>query len=103
MQLEKWGFTLKGIAKELMDMDQKNLACLKPDRDIPQQSQQDSRVLEAVLIQSRYVCTMVKHIALLANVNKEVHSIVVEHADNAKQAMDHSRYVSPLSRFSASN
>lgn len=51
-------------------MDQKKPAWLKPDKDIPQQSHQDDRVLEAILIQSRYVCTMVQHIVLLANVNE---------------------------------
>jgi hypothetical protein len=40
-------------------MDQKKPAYLKPAKEIPRQSHQDDRVLEAVLIQSRYVCTMV--------------------------------------------
>jgi len=57
MQLKEWGFTLSAIAKELIEMDQKNLAYVKPDKDIPRQSHQDDGVLEAVLIQSRYVCT----------------------------------------------
>jgi hypothetical protein len=70
MQLKQWGFTLSDIANELMDMDQKSPAWLKPDSDLPRKTQQVDRVLEAVLIQSRYVCTMEQHIALLANVNK---------------------------------
>ena len=70
MQLKQWGFTLSDIANELMDIDQKSPAWLKPDSDLPRQTQQVNQVLEAVLIQSQYVCTMEQHITLLANVNK---------------------------------
>lgn len=58
MQLKQWGFSLSDIAKVLIEMEQKKPAYLKPDREIPRQSHQDDRVLEAVLIQTRYVCTM---------------------------------------------
>ena len=55
---------------KLIDMDQKSPAWLKPDSDLPRKMQQVNQVLEVVLIQSQYVCTMEQHIALLANVNK---------------------------------
>ena len=51
-------------------MDQKSPVWLKPNKDLPRETHQVDRVLEAVLIQSRYVCTMGQHIALLADVNK---------------------------------
>lgn len=69
MQLAKAKFPLKGIAKQLMDMDTGELVRLNEKKSITPSEMLHLRKIEGVLIQSRYVCTMWQTIIVLALTN----------------------------------
>jgi hypothetical protein len=58
MQLAKGKFPLKGIAKQLMNMETGELVQLNDKKSITPSEMLHLRKIEGVLIQSWYVCTM---------------------------------------------
>jgi len=58
VQLAKGQFPLKGISKQLMDMETGELILLNDKKSIAESEMLHLRKIEGVLIQSRYVCTM---------------------------------------------
>jgi hypothetical protein len=65
----KGKFPLKGIAKQLMDMETGELVLLNDKKSIAQSEMLSLRKIEGVLMQSRYVCTMWQTIILLVLTN----------------------------------
>lgn len=71
MQLVKSQFSLKGIAKQLIDMSIGELILLNNRKSIAESEMRHPRKIEGVLIQSRYVCTMWQRIISLALTNNQ--------------------------------